>query len=169
MTNNGTAQATPPTIPPGEQDDGRVLVTTNEYVAASAAMHKLADEEFVERYVKATSTGTPGAEKRQRYIMEAGLCRLLDAALRAVNATRLGDPEGTICVHKETGKMARRYWSVANNALRWLVVEPATDGDVEIEGVEELKAIDDRPWTRVLSQDWPILLGTERFRQGTKE
>lgn len=170
MTNNGTAQATPTTTPPHEQNDGRVLVAVNEYTAATSAMAKLANEEFVDRYIKTRQTGTTTAtDAPQRFILEGGLCKLLDAALRAINTARLGDPEGTICVHHETGKMARRYWSDANNALRWLVVDPATDGDVEIEGVEELHAIDERPWTRVLPQDWPIHLGTDRFRQGTDE
>lgn len=137
---------------PHEQDDGRVLLTDREHSAAVEAMSKLAQNDFVQRYMR-----TLGGEEQRRYIMDSGLTVLLEAAVRAVNQRRLGDPEGTICVHSATGKMARRYWSDRHQGLRWLVVDPAHDGGLDVETVEALHAIEDTPWTRVLPQDWPIM------------
>lgn len=143
MTKSGTAQAPPPQPPtprPTTPTLQRILLTGKEQRAAAEAIAAIVGKDFVEKYPHGF-TWITGAN-------------LVIAAVRAVNQTREGYPEGTICYHQASGQMARRYWSAKRGRLMWLVVDPADDDDLSVDGVEELAAIDETPWTVAHRPEW---------------
>jgi hypothetical protein len=151
MPDNGTAHAQPTeeelrvATPPHLQHDGRVLLNRNEQMAAASALSKIITKTWVEKHANGISS--------------FAATDLVTAAIRAVNHERLGEPEGTICYHPETGQMARRYWSDRVQRLRWVVVDPAHDGGMDVTTVDELEAVDETPWVRAHTTEWEYATG----------
>ncbi|SKM81938.1 Uncharacterised protein [Mycobacteroides abscessus subsp. massiliense] len=120
--------------------DGRVTINDRERLAATIALDKL----LTGAWLKANCNQANGG------LHYAGRAEVLRVILCAINTSRLGLPEGTVATHGD-GRFARRYYSDAEQRLTWLVVQPPSDKQVEVESGPELpglgwKVRDDKPW-----------------------
>ncbi|CPX18503.1 Uncharacterised protein [Mycobacteroides abscessus] len=76
---------------------------------------------------------------------------LVVGLLRALNVKRLGYAEGSVAVHTD-GRLARRYYSAAEKRLTWLVIQPPSDAQLEVDSSTELPGFS---WT-VHPVEWGV-------------
>lgn len=115
-----------------EYRDGRVLMTNGEVWAALRVIRKLLTEDQIEW----VPLGPP-QDGRPRTIKDDQLKAAVVHALRAINEERGGHPEGTVAVDTK-GRTARRYYSDSLGRNVWLITEPPTDGNVEVDNIDRL-------------------------------
>ncbi|MBE5453445.1 hypothetical protein E3G52_000309 [Mycobacteroides abscessus] len=111
----------PADSPPDAQPrhlDGRVTVNDTEMAALIVWLQKAIPD-----FPKALGHGTAK--------------QLVVGLLRALNVSRLGYAEGSVAVHTD-GRLARRYYSAAEKRLTWLVIQPPSDAELEVDSGTEL-------------------------------
>ncbi|EIC64350.1 hypothetical protein [Mycobacteroides abscessus] len=125
--------------------DGRVTVSEEELANLVRLLRETVDDSWLAFNFK------PDYGASQMKQIEAKAARaLVIALLQRINSTRLGYAEGTVATHGD-GRLARRYYSDAEQRLTWLVVQPPSDKQVEVESGPELPGLgwkirDDKPW-----------------------
>lgn len=125
--------------------DGRVTVSEGEL----ANLVRLLRETVDDSWLAANFKPDYGAGQTKKIDTKAAQA-LAISLLQRINSTRLGHAEGTVATHGD-GRLARRYYSDAEQRLTWLVVQPPSDKQVEVESGPELpglgwKVRDDKPW-----------------------
>ncbi|SKN58602.1 Uncharacterised protein [Mycobacteroides abscessus subsp. massiliense] len=133
---------TPPTP---RRLDGRVTVSEGELANLVRLLRETVDDSWLAVNFKPDY----GAGQTKKIDTKAAQA-LAIALLQRINSTRLGYAEGTVATHGD-GRLARRYYSDAEQRLTWLVVQPPSDKQVEVESGPELPGLgwhvrDDKPW-----------------------
>ena len=110
--------------------DGRIAINYREKMSATAALDKL----FTAEWIKANRYQVNGTTHGLTY---AARTEVLRVVLCAINTSRLGLPEGTVATHPD-GRVARRYYSREGKQLKWLVIQPPSDANIEVDQGPEL-------------------------------
>lgn len=125
--------------------DGRLTVSEEELANVVRLLRETVDESWLAVNLKPDY----GASQMKQIDPKAAKTLFL-SLIQKVNFTRLGFAEGTVATHRD-GRLARRYYSDAEQRLTWLVVQPPSDKKVEVESGPELPGLgwsvrDDKPW-----------------------
>lgn len=125
--------------------DGRVIVSEEELANLVRLLRETVDDSWLAVNFKPDY----GAGQTKKIDTKAAQA-LVIALLQRINSTRLGYAEGTVATHGD-GRLARRYYSDAEQRLTWLVVQPPSDKQVEVDSGPELPGLgwkirDDKPW-----------------------
>lgn len=112
--------------------DERVLVDGSELGAAVRAVRQAVTEDTA-KWVQPTYSH----DGKSPILAEEQARAVAIAVLRAINAKRCGEPEGTVAVDTK-GRTARRYYSDRLGRNVWLVTEPPSDKGVEIDDADSL-------------------------------
>jgi hypothetical protein len=139
-----TEDETPPVV---DFRDGRVLVDSDEHYAAQARLKSLINEHTI----KWSTAYHNGDDPR---LLDAEQAKeIVDTVVRAINAKRCGDPEGTVAVDRE-GRTARRYYSEKLGRNVWLITEPPSDHSIEVDNQNELPL--GNGWEIVYRPKWTV-------------
>jgi hypothetical protein len=130
-----------------EFNDGRVLIDSGEHYAAQARLKDLINEHTI----KWSTAYRSGDDPR---LLDAEQAKeIVDTVVRAINARRCGDPEGTVAVDRK-GRTARRYYSEKLGRNVWLITEPPSDHSIEVDNQDSLAVTDG--WEIVHRPKWSV-------------